>query len=482
MDVFVIGIGFHAKRIYIRNLIKVFEKEGISQLHLIDIVENEGPTREYAKSLPDYVSLHFLPNQKDKTVLSDNSRKILWSLAKDFDPDLVIISTEPRFHKLYAEWAIEAAPSVLMDKPVTTRSGVSTDQNEALGIWEDYASLRDQLRNQRQRRSSLIINTQRRYDNGFQKCLSLIGEARDKFNVAVSSVQAMYSDGTWVMPNEFVQQESHPYKYGYGICSHSGYHILDFVAEVVRAGLGKKDACPDFIANTKATRPVDFVQQIPEAAYKNLFPAYIPTGLSQQDLKKRLNGFGEIDAHCNYTFEWQGHIGCQATVMLNHNSFSQRAWPVSNPDLYKGNGRVKQQQYIIHQGPFQSIHIHNYQSQDQHDIDNTMETEFGQNNHFDLYVLRNAKMFGTDKTIEKFDAEELYPDRMGRLSIEDAKFAVLQEAIAIAKGAKKPSQSLSTLQSHNLATQMLSASYISMSRHFNNTSGDVSSSIFKVTK
>ena len=292
--------------------------------------------------------------------------------------------------------------------------------------------------------------------------LKYIHEVLVEFDVPVTSVMAMYADGTWVMPNEFLTLESHPYKYGYGICSHSGYHILDFVAQIMLTGHEYNVKHEDFIAHSNIVRPSDFLKQIPEAQYNTYFPDYVTIKEDYESLMEKFSTFGELDAHCEFQFLKEGAIATQATVVLNHNSFSRRTWPVSKADLYKGNGRVKQQQFVIHQGPLQSIHIHNYQSNDKHDIDNTYEFEVGQNNHFDVYVFRNAGMFSKQQAFIKHDANDIYPNRGNRLSVEDAKFAILDEAIAFAQGKLNHDQLLSELKSHDLSVQMLSSVYLSM--------------------
>ena len=129
-------------------------------------------------------------------------------------------------------------------------------------------------------------------------------------------------------------------------------------------------------------------------------------------------------------------------------------------DFYKGNGRVKHQQFIIQQGPFQCIQIHNYQSKDKHDVDNSDEFEVGGNNHFDIYVFRNVGMFGEGKAFFKISARDLeqQADVTG-LTGENAKDRVIREFIEFILGQINLSDLKSNIDTHAVPVKLFSGVY-----------------------
>ena len=148
---------------------------------------------------------------------------------------------------------------------------------------------------------------------------------------------------------------------------------------------------------------------------------------------------------------------CNISVNLLHSSFSRRSWAAPNADFYKGNGRVKHQQFIIQQGPFQSIQIHNYQSKHEHDIDNSKEFEVGGNNHFDIYVFRNVGMYGYGEAFTKLSSLDLEQraDTSG-LTIENAKYRIIREFIDFMLGDITLQDVKSNINTHAVPVKMLS--------------------------
>ncbi len=144
-------------------------------------------------------------------------------------------------------------------------------------------------------------------------------------------------------------------------------------------------------------------------------------------------------------------------LQIGMSSFSRRSWAVPNEDLYKGNGRVKHQQFIIQQGPFQCIQVHNYQSKDKHDVDNSNEFEVGGNNHFDIYVFRNVGMFGEGNPFQKISVTELEKrvDDTG-LTNENAKHRVIIEFINFILGRINLNDVKSNIDTHDVAVKLMS--------------------------
>jgi hypothetical protein len=288
----------------------------------------------------------------------------------------------------------------------------------------------------------------------------LVKEAKNRFNVPVTSIQAMHADGTWVLPTELLTQKSHPYFYGYGKCSHSGYHIFDMTWQLYEAGLIEGKSPDRLQVFSSFLGPVGYFTHINEDDYQDYFGSlYQETGLSEKNYRKVVQNYGEIDSFTILRLLKGRENICNISINLLHNSFSRRAWPVANSDLYKGNGRVKHQQFIVQQGPLQCIQVHNYQSDDKHDINNSDDYGVGGNNHFDIYVFRNSRMFGCEKAFYKISAKDLEKEHDFRLTNEKAKYRVVLEFIQFLLGEIKKESLKSSIETQVVPVKIMSGIY-----------------------
>jgi hypothetical protein len=378
----------------------------------------------------------------------------------------VIISTDPLAHKASAKWALSMGLDILMDKPITTRMGVTFNQAQAEGIFEDYKDLlHDYLELQKNKETAFSINTQRRYELGYRKVFDLISEVSEKFNAPVTSIQAMHSDGVWILPDEVVDQVVHPYSQGYGKNSHSGYHLFDIIWQFYLSGLvkgkmaDKGEVFSSFLMPQGLLRQFgydDYVQYFGEG-YKNV------SKRSETELMDLYDKFGEIDSFSVIRLLKQEDNICNVSVNLLHNSFSRRSWMLPGKDLYKGNGRVRHQYYNIQQGPFQCVQIHSYQSNDKQDKSGKKDYSVGGDNHFDIYVFRNSEMFKDGSLpFQKFDLQSIDKDVTldpQRLFHEAAKDTVILEFIKFVTGSLKKADLVSNITSHEIPVKIMSAIY-----------------------
>ena len=465
-NIMIIGIGFHARRIYIPKIIEYSKKMPVKLVCGVDLSSQSDVISRYMLSAKYNFDIIYLDNFDASNGLTANVINKLDNLVSKYAIDAVVISTEPLAHKAYALWALSRGLHILMDKPITIRRNISTEQTEAKLLIDDYLDLLAVYKDASLKKNLIFsINVQRRYDNGFNKVLSLIREVRDRFNVPVTSIQAMHADGTWVFPQELINQESHPYKYGYGKCAHSGYHIFDIVWQMYKTSVKNTKAADSLEILTSSLNPDGFNTCINEEDYVRYFGMqYDRTGLTGIEYENKVADYGEIDSFSIIRLLKNNKNICNISISLLHSSFSRRAWAVANDDLYKGNGRVKQQQFIIQQGPFQSIHIHNYQSKDKHDIDNSNEFDIGGNNHFDIYIFRNVGMFGGEEAFRKISIKDLEVGNMQDLVVESTKGKVIMEFINFILGNLRKDELKSNIDTHDVPVKILSGIYQSSAR------------------
>jgi hypothetical protein len=271
-------------------------------------------------------------------------------------------------------------------------------------------------------------------------------------------MQIMHADGSWRFPKEILIQESHGLSDGFGKVSHSGYHLLDMAWQLYKDSLVPEKQ-PDGLEIFSSTfNPTGLDVCINENDYVSYFgDDFERTGLTHQQYLDTVANYGEMDSFSVIRLMKQGVNICNISVNLLHSSFSRRSWALPNADFYKGNGRVKHQQFIIQQGPFQSIQIHNYQSKHEHDVDNSNEFNVGGNNHFDIYVFRNVGMYGEGEAFTKISSQDLEQQAgMSGLTIENAKYRIILEFIDFMLGNITLRDVKSNIDTHAVPVKILS--------------------------
>ncbi len=459
VNVLLVGVGPHARRIYVPALFKFASDLPVRLVAAVDLKRQKDTIDTYLQKQGYELEMLYLDSFDATAVIPDHARAILDALVKKFDIQGVVISTEPTVHKAYAEWALGNGLNILMDKPISARKAISVDHAQASGLIDDYNELLDLYKAHQSDKSILFsINVQRRYDHGFDKVKELIAETTQKFNVPITSMQVMHADGSWRFPKEILTQESHGLSDGFGKVSHSGYHLFDMAWQLYKSSLVPEKQPDGMEIFSSAFNPTGLDVCINENDYIRYFgDDFERTGLSSQQYLETVADYGEMDSFNVIRLMKQGINICNISVNLLHSSFSRRSWATPNTDFYKGNGRVKHQQFIIQQGPFQCVQIHNYQSKHEHDIDNSKEFGVGGNNHFDIYVFRNVGMYGYGEAFTKISSLDLeqQADAPG-LTIENAKYRIIREFIEFMLGNIPLQDARSNIDTHAVPVKILS--------------------------
>lgn len=480
VNLLLIGVGPHARRIYVPAFFRLAADYVIRLIAAVDLKRQMDTVDSYLKDQKYDLEMLYLDSFDAATGIPDHARAKLDTLVNKFNIQGVVISTEPTAHKVYAEWALRKRLHILMDKPITARKAISVDRSQAMGLIDDYNELLDLYRlNQADKPTIFSINVQRRYEHGFDKVKELISETAKKFNMPITSMQIMHADGSWRFPQEVLTQESHGLKDGFGKVAHSGYHMFDTAWQMYQSGLVDDKQPDQFEIFSSPLNPRGLGLYLTEKDYIKYFGSdYERTGLSSKQYLEKISDYGEMDSFNIIRLLKGGENICNISVNLLHSSFSRRSWAAPNVDLYKGNGRVKHQQFIIQQGPFQCIQIHNYQSKDQHDVDNSDEFEVGGNNHFDIYVFRNVGMYGEGKAFFKISARDLeqQADLTG-LTSENAKDSVMREFIEFILGRININNVKSNIDTHAVSVKLMSGVYQSSANIRSNKNPLISISI-----
>lgn len=459
VNVLLVGVGPHARRIYAPALFAFASDLPVRLVAAVDLKRQKDTVDTYLQEQGYELEMLYLDPFDAAAGIPDHAKAKLDALVKKLNIQGVVISSEPTVHKTYAEWALGNGLHILMDKPISARKAISVDRTQASGLIDDYNELLGLYRSHQSGKPTLFsINVQRRYDHGLDKVKELIAETTKRFNMPITSMQIMHADGSWRFPKEILTQESHGLSDGFGKISHSGYHLFDMAWQLYKSSL-VTDKQPDGLEIFSSPfNPTGLDVCINEDDYIRYFgDDFERSGLTHQQYLDTIANYGEMDSFNVIRLMKQGVNICNISVDLLHSSFSRRSWALPNADFYKGNGRVKHQQFIIQQGPFQSIQIHNYQSKDKHDVDNSNEFDVGGNNHFDIYVFRNVGMHGGGKAFTKISSLDLeqQADKSG-LTIENAKYRIIHEFIDFILGNITIEDVKSNIDTHEVPVKIMS--------------------------
>jgi predicted dehydrogenase len=457
--IILIGCGPHAKRVYLPALKK---NDQVELMLIVDLKIKESEIRVNSNMFPD-VHYIFIDQFQDK--ISHELGQELTSFVLKNKINGVIIATDPLVHKPYALWAVEQQLNILLDKPVSARKNVVSDIEEATGLVSDFQELSElYLHLQANCETIFMVNSQRRFHKGFDFVKSKIKEVAIKSNCPVTFISAYHSDGQWRFPSEIVTQDYHPYCFGYGKGSHSGYHIFDTVHQLYESSQIDQKLADNFQVSTSFVTPKGLLGQLNECDYDSLFGSEYSRvkKFSDNELQGIFDGFGEVDISAILRLKIKDTCVANISINLLHNGFAGRTWITPGIDLYKGNGRIKHEYYNIQQGPFQNIQIHSYQSEDVHDFAEGKQFGLGENNHFDVYVFRNPLIALNSKRLEVYSYEEILVEdkcQGGKIVMEDIKYNIVSDFIDYITGIKTKEKIKSQITEHLIPVQIMSSIY-----------------------
>jgi len=478
VNLLLVGVGPHSKRIYLPLIKKYEEKYNINLKIIIDIEKNKKEIHNYLKNNDFKVEEYYVNYDIDKEYhINKKDYKILYNLVKKYKIDAMVLATDPLAHKTYIDFALENGINILMDKPITTEVDASTNQKQAKKIFDDFVKIVDKYHKAEEKYPSLIVSclSQRRYHPAVNKIRGELEKVYERTNCPITSIICEHSDGQWRMPDEIISEKYHGYINGIGKCSHSGYHFFDIMHWFGEISKDNYKIYDKITCYSSFTRPSDWITQLNMEDYKKIFGNSYNNGkfnITNEEFIEKTKNYGEIDAHLNFTFYKNNNKLLNIQFSLLHNGFSRRSWVEARDNLYKGNGRIRHEYYSIHQGPFQSIKYESYQS-DQIDNESLKGSgQVGGELHSDVFIFRNSKAIGIDlppmEQIQFGVVNENGLQGYSRGHQEDARGECFKEFIMAVNGEIPKGKLKSVIDAHTGSVALMSLAYLSGAKIFNN--------------
>lgn len=398
-NIIVIGCGLHFRERYFAVLQKYRQEQALSLALVVDLESQKEEIVSFFsdKQLApkDYL---FLPEEYRNVANIDLLNSCLLPKVDKSNVDGVMICTEPKAHKTYALWAIKQGLQVFMDKPLTAFHSL----RDSSVLFEDYDEI---LEAQQKYNVNFVLSCERRGHLGYHWLFTYLKDFLLKFKVPITFIDVHFGGGMWNMPDEFFFRENHPYKYGYGVLLHSGYHYVDLLMSL--ASLNKLLFPVYWESQTihaMATNAAGFMHVINQQVYNNLlktsrFDAYF----SDQRLEE-LQSFGETDVIVMGQFKNEQKPITNFSLQLMQTSACNRAWHELPKNTYLHNGRMRQENLTLHVGTLCSIQVN---SKSLFKSGNGSMAE-----DFTIEVINNANLteYPLYKKITREELSSLYPE------------------------------------------------------------------------
>ncbi len=405
-NVALIGVGPHAKRFYLNY----FKKHKVNLAVVVELESKKEDTRNYLNENGFKTTKIFTVNDKYKDYthmpkdLSDN----LLETCNTLEITHIIISTEPKAHNMYLEFALNNDIDVLTDKPITVTKNMTSVRN-INKIRKQYYSL---LKKEEKSKAKCNVMCQRQYHKGYEYIKKILNDVVAKYQVPITYIDIYHCDGNWKMPHDLLK-ENHPYKYGYGKLFHSGYHFIDLLSELIKINNqlphSKRIEKGEIYSNLFT--PNDEIAVFNTDDYKRIFKNQTLPEYYSENSNPKFNKYGEKNFYGLLKFT-NKHNQTITTANLNllHYGFSRRGW-IETKDFYKQNGRIRHERVNIQVGTLLNIQVHSYQSKQISDrTDSLSEEQVGGLEHFDIDIYRNVDIIG-GKPFERIKLGDLYTER-----------------------------------------------------------------------
>ncbi len=353
--IIVIGAGLHYREKYHQ----VLENKEI--VLVVDLKSQESVIRSFFDKRPRRYL--FLPEAYRNTISSEQIAKFIGEV----EADCVLICTEPKVRAQYGHWAASRGYPMFLDKPAT----ITLTDFEKLLAAKPYA----------------VLSCERRAHSGYLRLFAIIDSFFAKYRVPLTGVDIHFAGGIWKIPREYVEEENHPFRYGYGMIMHSGYHFIDLLVRLLRYSSGNQ-----MRMQANCSTPEDHVLGNGRFEYPHLFQD------NQMERPGLMEGYGETDVMLIGQMLQEGRVATNFSLKMLGTSLSMRS------GLERGEklpGKIRQESVILHFGHLLSIQISSTQFQR---IDPTGYPE----ENFTITVLRNPLL--REKGVEQIIRSQITSD------------------------------------------------------------------------
>lgn len=353
-NLIVIGPGLHYRERHHKTLEKLSQTRPIRILLAIDLIgEKEEVLSFFSKQKLVPEKYLFLDESFRSSVPLPFLDHSISSLIDLKEAEGVLIHTEPKAHKSYALWAIGQGLPLFSDKPLTAFASPQTRDT----LYQDYVEIKEAWK---KNQVNFVIACPRRAHLGYRFVKNYIASLIRETGVPITFFDLHFGGGKWAMPDEFFTRENHPYKYGYGVLLHSGYHYIDLFIDFLSL---QESLFPlrqqELLLHVLCTYPHQMLSLFGPTFYSRFFKTDRCAPYFQPESLATMESFGETEVMIMGHLQKKQAVVTQFNLKLLDTTVSKRSWHALPKNTYLHNGRLRQETLTIHMGPLSSIHISN---------------------------------------------------------------------------------------------------------------------------
>lgn len=339
-NIVLVGLGAHARAKYIPLLKKAREAGAVGDIALVELKSRQSDTEEFISRSAAPIGKQIYLSTPGASGFDLEGEKAVRELARPGDG--VIVATEARAHRGYVSAAMRAGVDCLVDKPVIVPQ---SDAGE-LDAGGYLSGINQVLADGLATGARCTVMAPRRYHGVYR----LVAEYAEKIAVLVDCpltfIGIEHHEGVWNTPDELEIRDDHPYKHGYGMLCHSGYHYVDVLQGLLDINV-RRFSGADLSLSCHSTSAFDASTNVSCGRLVGdpgpiLFPV------------NRI--WGESDfVVSGATRDSDGTGLATFSFSMIQNSVSVRNWRRLPTSTYNKNGRFASERIRINIGPFVAI-------------------------------------------------------------------------------------------------------------------------------
>lgn len=294
----------------------------------------------------DYLTEHNVKWIKSKR---DCNEQLLKRCITEYEVDIVIISTPPKFHYEYTLVSLKCGVDVICDKPIIATPAQSSSIDMALANIEKHNKLIQAINksyNRKElRRCFVLTPLRRKLQETYTNIYDSVQVIKEIFGQDVTNISISHNDGVFRFDDEIeLKCGSHGYSEGFGKLTHTGYHILDVVAGFIEFGCDTQDVeCVCKIINCNT------VGDMLKSNSNRINAKLLHSNLKTEDISDTALGT-EMDVTISYTLYHNDEKCCNIIVDLIHCGRSNRTKSHYDFNSYNAQGRTNELTMHIQQG------------------------------------------------------------------------------------------------------------------------------------
>ncbi|MCA6112618.1 hypothetical protein [Bradyrhizobium cenepequi] len=346
-DLILVGLGPHARAKYIPLIEDAIASGRASDFYVVELESARRDVDAFFQTRAcKPTSISWVPDLRRQAIwYSSHGEEVIKAVARRGTK--VIVSTEPKAHLGYLRAALGLGLDCLVDKPVILPMG-SNGRPAANRLVGAVGELKDICNRTGAR---CVVMAPRRYNAVYELIGRYARRISRNLRTPVTYIGIEHHEGVWNTEEEILSREDHPYRYGYGMLCHSGYHYVDILSSLLahnEENFGRLTVELDVHRATAA----DQVRQIgPDPVRRLRGPAPVPGLFPAPPF------WGETDLVSAGAARRRGSFEtvCLFRLDLLQTSVSLRNWRQLPTDVYNKNGRYPSETIRLNIGPFAAI-------------------------------------------------------------------------------------------------------------------------------